>query len=213
MVSVQLKSVTQIFEGRVSSLRQRMAAIISGKRKNEVCDWWLSLIETRVDSYLSRHGYIPNSIPENYTDERPQSLEPVQHNLKLLEDTLAGRVDDEEFFEFISSTTKEIYEVLDVLKTEMAYLLHEDWSSWVSDVSLSDDVRKKLESDHAYLVEMKAMDEEIFRLKREKGPMSEKKRIEMTTVVPISGLLIARLQVYACELTTVLDIWAPKEGV
>ena len=83
--------------------------------------------------------------------------------------------------------------------------------------------------DLEYLLKMKAMDEEIRR-KREEEREKEREgrregegeaigekegergggRLEMTEVVPIAGLVMARFHLYDCELRTVLEIWGRK---
>ncbi len=147
-----------------------------------------------------------------------------------------------EFEEFIENATISIYSVLDNLMKEMEFIVRNDWielvyesqwfktdkeaQQWVASILakiLGESERNATQKDLEYLLKMKAMDEDI-RKKRKEREDSEKRgeetpdketsvmRLEMSEVVPIAGLLMARLHLYDCELRTVLEIWGRKGG-
>ena len=58
-----------------------------------------------------------------------------------------------------------------------------------------------MQEDYNYLTTMKEMDKE-YRINR-----TTKKKIELSNVVPMSGLVFARFHMYGCELGTALEMW------
>ena len=79
-----------------------------------------------------------------------------------------------------------------------------------------------LKRDHEYLVTMKEMDENIKKKRiaekdeeetkeGEGGEGGTKKGLEMTHVVPVAGLVMARFHIYECECLTALDLWDPAK--
>ena len=70
--------------------------------------------------------------------------------------------------------------------------------------------REFFEQDLNYLHEMKKMDNSI----RERWAAGEKEaeRLQMTSVVPMAGLVQARFSILECELRTALEMWSPKKS-
>ena len=97
---------------------------------------------------------------------------------------------------------------MDSLLDEVQYVIDGDWKECVGDrVKLTEEQQANIQKDHEYLMQMKAMDEEIRQKRKEKG--LEKSKLEITPVVPVSGLVFARLHMYARELETALEMWCP----
>jgi hypothetical protein len=175
-----------------------------------VCDWWLTYIEKEVDAFLCRHGYVENSIPPDYTDTPPSDLAVVSANLHLLEEIMKG--ESLEFVEFVQKTTTDVYVVLHKLIDEMKFVIDGSWVIHLGNmVLLSEKERDHLVCDWEYLLEMKKMDAEVED-KRSRG-IREEQKVEMTAVVPVAGLVVARFHICACELRTAIDIWRPKEPI
>ena len=114
----------------------------------------------------------------------------------------------------VGEVVKEVYEKVDSLREEMEFMLEKKWVGlplgveWGGDVELEEggEVMKR---DHEYLVKMKEMDEKIEKEKGE-GTM-EKKELELSDVVPMAGLVMARFHVYNCELNTAIGHWKTME--
>lgn len=59
--------------------------LIGGRRKEELTNWWLHLIEESVAKFIeSVPGMTPNAIPYQYLDQAPKSLEVIEKNLEIL---------------------------------------------------------------------------------------------------------------------------------
>ena len=66
--------------------------------------------------------------------------------------------------------------------------------------------------DLDYLKKMKKMDDEIYekrKMEKGKGKKGEEKTrgFQMTDVVPIAGLVMARFSMFECEHRTALELW------
>ena len=85
-------------------------------------------------------------------------------------------------------------------------------------MTLSDEQRKALEADIEYIRTMQKMDGEIIekRNKMRNGEIGvgdeEKGKAEMTSVVPVGGLIMARFHILECEHSTALLHWAKKRS-
>ena len=177
--------------------------MLNGTRKNEVCSWWLSFIERRADSFLVDMGYFLEALPQHYTDTPPESLDQVRVNLKLVQSAMQG---SDKLESFVDKTTTEVYQMLDQLMDDMLYVLEGDWAQFDLGVSPTDQEKEMVRRDLNYLIKMKEMDHEIQEKRKEM-----KKGLEMSEVVPVAGLVMARFHIYECECKTALDIWGPKD--
>jgi hypothetical protein len=119
---------------------------------------------------------------------------------------LKGR--DAEYDQFSDAITRDIYSILDSFLQDLEYVISQNWAPYFPDVTMSDSERHGVLMDLEYLLEMKKLDEEIS-LERKQGFVADKK-VEMSAVVPISGLVHARLHILSHELETVVDIWGSK---
>ena len=116
--------------------------------------------------------------------------------------------------ELLGEVVGEVYEVVDGLREEMEFMLEEKWVGlplggeveWGGE---GEEVGEVMRRDYEYLVKMKEMDEEIQEKLREGG--MEKKQLELSSVVPVSGLVMARFHVYNCELNTAIWHWETRE--
>jgi hypothetical protein len=246
--------------------------ITSGKKKNELMQWWLKTIEEKVEEFLKGTGFQLNSIPDDYTSVPPENIELVEKNLQILEDLVKRGVEQ---LEFIQLTTADIYVAINPFIEQMDYVLTlskvgfqisgyfllflflsfperkyvtemsiyfctssmPNIMSIISSFSLSQETptasltdleflsrnkrltnptlfdtdldRINFEKDLMYLRRMKEMDEQIA-AKWKAGELGAEK-LQMTDVVPVSGLVQARFSILECELRTVLEMWGPKK--
>ena len=74
----------------------------------------------------------------------------------------------------------------------------------------SDVERDSFQKDLAYLIRMRDMDAEI-RSKWSRGDASME-RVRMCDVVPVAGLVQARLSIIYCELQTAMELWGGRRG-
>jgi hypothetical protein len=124
--------------------------------------------------------------------------------------------DSDGFVSFIISTVEEVYTLLDTLIEEIEIVLdlaveevpfHEGEKMTLLTFPNFDipSVPNELTSDLAYLKKMKQMDEEI--VDQWKSGNREFKKVEMSHVVPVSGLIVGKVQMIAMELETAIEIW------
>lgn len=119
---------------------------------------------------------------------------------------LKGR--DPDYDHFSESISRDIYTVLQPFVDDLSYVISQNWTPYFPNISMSDGERHGVQMDLEYLLEMKKLDNEIS-AEREKG-FAEEKKVEMSAVVPISGLVHARLHILSQELETVVDIWGGR---
>jgi hypothetical protein len=202
LVMKEFQQRKQNVTARLEELRERMEMIIDGTRKRQVCAWWLSYIESEEDVFLQNQGYHLDCLPYNYTTEPPQDMETVQKNLVILRTMLHQSTP--ELNSLLKRLMNEIYTVLDELLSETKFALEYKEGSEPSE--FFEQHRVSLERDMEYLLKMKSMDEEI-KSRRESGIL-QATRVQMTDVVPVGGLVMARLHILECELRTALELWA-----
>ena len=121
----------------------------------------------------------------------------------------------------VGEVVGEVYEVVEGLMEEMEFMLEGGWAGlplgvgweggWggFGDIELEEG-GERMRRDYEYLVEMKEMDAEIEEGKRE-GKVEKKKGLELSAVVPVAGLVMARFHVYFCEINTAIDHWKMVE--
>ena len=177
-------------------------------------------MKKRVYKFLSGHGYQVNCIPYNYTEERPADINAVQSQAVLLAEVLNFRVDLYGFRPFLEDLVDAIHERISGFMVELRAALCiltgintfskeriEAWLQERSEGAGADqaDARqavKDLFEDYLYLMEMKSMDD-VW--KNGKTPTATK--LQLTQVVPISGLAVGVVIRLEQEVATVLELW------
>lgn len=147
-------------------------------------------------------GYCPNSLPEHYTIVAPADISIVAENLLLIEKILKDNTYGT--YDFVDHVTDEIYEhYITPLLNDLHFVL--SGNSIRFDNPLDESMCR---SDVEYLEEMRQMDLEIKQ--NIKSDQLKSSKFTLTKVVPIAGLLMARITIIECELRTALEIWAKK---
>ena len=70
-----MKNKKKFIDSQFYKLLKLLEDIISGEKKNEVCSWWLELIERRVDDYLQALNFDLDAVPDDYTTTKPPNME------------------------------------------------------------------------------------------------------------------------------------------
>lgn len=115
-----LQVIQNLFDQKMSIVNAALEEITSGKKKNELMQWWLKTIEEKVEEFLKGTGFQLNSIPDDYTSVPPENVEVVEKNLQLLEDLVKRGVEQ---LEFIQLTTTAIYVAINPFIEQMDYVL------------------------------------------------------------------------------------------
>jgi hypothetical protein len=204
----EIQRYYEFFDSHFDNICNRLADVVDGSRKERVTDWWLRLIDEKSKSLLREKGFVEGAVPYNYLDEPPSDLAIVSNNLEIVTQLMSGS-DFEVLRTLISQVTSEIYREVDLLIAELEFVLKlqvDDVINPICDVSLpSDHQRMSLQNDLDYLKTMKVMDEEI-----RQRELDSKIKVEMSQVVPIGGLIMARFHILECELRTTLFQWNPS---
>ena len=231
MVSQEIESHLTLAKTRLQSFTKRLQMVINGTSKNDVCSWWLNHIHEETDQFLKKQGFDLEALPPDYTDTPPKDISIVERNQQILMELLKvdedngdrgddgddGKCDgeskhsDESLDQFVDETVQRVYERLDELMSEMEFVLQRGWESFILDefrFEYSESDFDSLRKDYEYLKKVKAMDQQI-KMEEKKG--KEKKRVEMSEVVPVAGLVMARFHIYDCEISTILDLWGQKK--
>jgi hypothetical protein len=182
-----------------------MQMILDGRRKQHLCDWWLAYIETECDKFLVEHGYNKDCLSDDYMERAPKDLDVVKENLELVHNLMVV-TPNSDLDRLIVRVTTEVYTVLDEFIVDTEYVLNTKKTERNALEYLK--YRSSLRKDVEYLLKMKAMDEEIQK-RRQNGEVETGRKLEMTDVVPIGGLVMARLHVIDCELRTAIEVWSP----
>jgi hypothetical protein len=190
----------QAIDIKLSILQDRMQMIIDGRRKRELCDWWLALIETECNKFLSDHGYNKDCLPNDYMNKPPKDLNIVKENLELIQNLMTVTPQNLSTLDkLITRITNYIYVILDEFIIDIRYVLG----------TVDHKQNESLEKDLNYLLRMKEMDEEI-QIRRQTGNLEVSGVMMMNDVVPIGGLVMARFHVMECELKTAIELWGPR---
>ena len=162
----------------------------------------MGFIEQRADKILEQLGYVKDALPYNYTDVAPPSLKVVRKNLKIIQEVILKNADSESHLpRLIARSARLVHEILSPFRNDMEVLLQLLPTHFPSETGSIPRIQKDLD----YLTKMKEMDEELF--ERLEGEDFQSVSVEMTDVVPISGLLMGRFHMVECELRTALEIW------
>lgn len=198
--------------------------IINGHRKEQLTDWWLTLIDRRVNQYLEEQGYRPEALPEDYIRDCPQDLDVVRANLKLVQEVIDIKGPKRQATkQFIEELKALIYREIDAFAAENKCLLQQTlrlkardfqaggpWQTLVKEASskapeqVQNWVRDFLE-DYQYIEEMKRMEEVEF--VEEGGDQ----KLRLSAVVPISGLIVGKFSILENELSTALSFWEERQ--
>ena len=81
----------------VATAAEALDALLSGRAKRELVQWWLALCEARATAYLAQRGLAAGVLPYNYLDTPPASLRAVRTNLEVLDSVLGSGLP--EFYE------------------------------------------------------------------------------------------------------------------
>src|SRR5206468_793058 len=101
-----------------------------------------------------------------------------------------------------------VYEKMSVLMDEIKFTVNGEWRRYVPEIEMTDAQAKNLQDDLDYLMEVKAMDDELDQL-RMSGDRSAQP-LTITAVVPVAGLIIARFYVHAVNFTNALERWESR---
>lgn len=199
--------------------------VLNGVKKRELTEWYLDHIENSVDEWLkTTHGFDFDAIPPNYLEHPPRGghLHHVRDNVFIIEQVKS--MDNAKFspLQLMSSLRSEVYVKIDEFLDNLCVIISEklnlavDFGNIRTICSGIMDESIKLDQDDPetawicecmkdvdYILEMKDCEEITF----------TKKKLQLSRVVPITGLIFSRFLRIENELMTVLDVWAHLDRV
>ena len=192
-----------------------MEELIKGTTKQQLTEWWLNLIESKVERFLMQKNFKFSAIPENYLDEPTKDISGLRSNLALLQEILKP---SDDCLQLINGLKNTIYPKIETFcQNTIVMLARAVGMETTTDLTLVEAkyAEKKAAmspenilwidntcKDVHYLMEMKRMEDLI-----DTQSVEQKKEVEMTSVVPISGLVMCRFMIYSNMLHTCIDIY------
>ncbi|PRP76536.1 hypothetical protein PROFUN_15078, partial [Planoprotostelium fungivorum] len=85
MIKARLQRYLSICQSAREHLEMDIKTFTSGSTKNQITDWWLTLIREEVDSFLRRIDFCHDAVPTNYIEKQPEDMARVRNNLSLVE--------------------------------------------------------------------------------------------------------------------------------
>ena len=212
MVVLHAESLRAALDDYLSLLESRLGSIVHAQRKNALSTWWLEFVIKAVDGFLEECGYIADAVPSNYTDVRPGDMDLIAVNADILADALEPG--NEAVMDLVDEVVEQVYTIVDEFMEDIESALQCDWRALLGDEGAdSCEVRKaSLQADLAYLQRMRSMDRGILENSGEKGSTGEStaRKITMSDVVPIGGLVMGRFHMYEVEILTVMEMWQER---
>ena len=205
-VTAEVQSTCDSLEEKCDSLLERLRDVVDGSRKKKVTDWWLTYIGDKTLQFLEIRGFVTDALPFDYLDKPPNDIQVVLSNVSLLKRILSGDLQSE-LIGFVDRVTSEVYSELNHFRSELEIAIEYEWASLGINIFISKNQRTMMRCDLQYLQEMKEMDEEIKRERTEGREERKGKKLEMTHVVPVGGLILAKFHIYLCEHETALVQW------
>eukprot|EP01103_Thecamoeba_quadrilineata_P000113 TRINITY_DN1008_c0_g2_i1.p1 TRINITY_DN1008_c0_g2~~TRINITY_DN1008_c0_g2_i1.p1 ORF type:complete len:833 (+),score=198.07 TRINITY_DN1008_c0_g2_i1:387-2885(+) len=242
--SVLLREMTSRLVMSLEFLNIEREMLLSGRRKRELTDWWLGLVDSAVRGFLVARGFDFNVVPANYCDEPPSSLEAVHSNLRIVQNVILlastavvnGGINTVRNFvsrlahdiyvridEFVRNVRALVCELAGVDLSELplgppASSASDSFKSEASTASMLQNVLKQkkeriqketrvqikeLMRDYEYIVEMK-------RLEIDAEDVNGGGKLQLSTAVPVRGLIFGSFVRLEKELNTVVEIWEPR---
>eukprot|EP01104_Vermistella_antarctica_P018385 TRINITY_DN6778_c0_g1_i1.p1 TRINITY_DN6778_c0_g1~~TRINITY_DN6778_c0_g1_i1.p1 ORF type:complete len:1084 (-),score=300.94 TRINITY_DN6778_c0_g1_i1:78-3329(-) len=212
------RDIVAVAQSTDKFLRKSMDEFIEGKRKADLTEWWLKLIDHRVDKFLEDRGFILNAIPEDYIEERPEDFDAIRHNLAILKLAIKPSTDlNGEMLVLVNKLKAEIMPKIDeFVCVTISVLAHRlnlpgDKPNVANVVrtfctqrsTLPEETQVWMENaikDIGYLIKMKKMEAGF--------DPTHSQKLALTDVVPISGLIIGRLHILENMINTCMDVWS-----
>jgi Ankyrin repeats (3 copies) len=223
LLHLRFIAVQQLVNDAMRSLEARALEALDGTQKAEVTDAWLGMIDGEVAEFLRARGFRADAIPDDYIQRPPSDLAVVERQHELISEMLDPNKDLHGVKQFVVQLRGQIYELIDsfqhdlhaVLRYQLrvdaqhsfdlarAHLILDNLGTdGIIDPSLLTLCVQAI-GDLEYIEMMRAMEADFASATKPKG-------LHLSTVVPISGLILAKFHIIEQEFNTVLDVWKPR---
>ena len=68
----------------LQTLEEKKQEIVSGQAKRELTHWYIHLIGTSTDKFLSDSGFIHSCVPYDYVDQAPDDMDAIHRNYTVI---------------------------------------------------------------------------------------------------------------------------------
>ncbi|MDP2436776.1 MAG: hypothetical protein Q8P67_13585, partial [archaeon] len=222
-------------DSKLQNISDLVLDIIEGRRKRVLCEQWHKNLHNNVVAFLSALGFIHDTLPADYIRHPPVNLGQAEINLGLIRQVLDPTNDIHRVRQFLTRCIAETYQLIDPFLVEMSTVLCnqlrlDDPSSLldldrVTELELEITGRSRMSRrasmnpvttsklvnlvrDLQYLLVMKKMDAAWLESINE--PEAKQQKLELSQVVPVTGLVMGRFHMFENELATALSVWLPK---
>lgn len=194
-----------------------------GMKKTKLTQWWLDLIKSKTNEFLTALEYDFTAVPDNYIDQAPESLSKVEKNSLILHQLMDRSSDKYETNKKLIIPLKtQIYIKIDLFIEQAKEILKEEditvekcnWDELIQLVKATysqpfeEAICEKIISlikDLQYLENMKKYEFEYYTTEK-----SQQEKGELSDIVPITGLIIGRIHRLENETRTCLEVWSKK---
>ena len=233
-----LKNSSELTLSRIEATRE---SIISGAQKRIITEKWLQMIDVSVITFLMGRGFSPDSVPSDYISQPPEDILVIQAQHHLLQQILDPSADLYGLRAFVASLATQIRAIIDEYIVDMVSVLVSDLHiADLPEIDPSGDpillptIQRYIDrfktaistfspeapppdpdccakyaaliDDLEYLHEMLVIESELH------TAPSTAKRLAISSVVPVSGLIMSKFHIIEQELATILEVWkaSPK---
>ena len=216
-----LRRYIQVCDSVLDYLQLQKQLLVNGTKKQEITEWWLSLIDLKVNAFLERIGYEFSAVPENYILEPPKSLDTIRDNLTIIQAILDPNDNTYDVKGLIRDLQAQIYPKIDLFirnaGTAIADQLGLEGSSFSLPTATAafNQLRATLDEQQATWIDDLLKDiEYLTKIKElEERPPTEGSFSDHLDIVPMSGLIVGSFYRFENELKTVLEVWADDRHV
>jgi hypothetical protein len=202
------------------ALQERIRALIDGRQKGVISDWWLELIESRTHQFLLDAGFHQNCYPANYIEWPPANMKLVRDNMHLLSCMLDPHNEQHGVRAFVQRLSSVIYARLDRFVADVICVFCIEFGRAPDPNTPLDELRRLLEGNGVRLQDTQqkllenALDDieyvhTMHEMEEAFGATSgEPAMLKLTAVVPVSGLIMSAFVRRQKELETVEEVWS-----
>eukprot|EP01094_Clydonella_sp_ATCC50884_P008522 TRINITY_DN1803_c0_g1_i5.p1 TRINITY_DN1803_c0_g1~~TRINITY_DN1803_c0_g1_i5.p1 ORF type:complete len:1157 (+),score=158.63 TRINITY_DN1803_c0_g1_i5:118-3471(+) len=195
----------------IDELEIQRKSLQSGDAKNEMVEWWLNLIDMKVNVFLESYDYHMGAVPDNYIETAPENLEHVHANKHILMRILRSVKSGEDSYmvkPFIEGLKSRIFPVIEQFVHDLTTILEEELGDGAcADLPAAKQTAKYKfpekwvlagVKDLVYISEMMKMEDPDY-------PRD-------AHIIPISGLVLSVFTRLEYECNTVIDLFGWKRG-
>ena len=224
LVRERLDRLSAFCRQTLAFLDNQSVLVVNGTKKQEITSWWLSVIQQRVQRFLTGLHFDFEAVPYDYIDTPPNSLETIRTNLKIIQEILDRSNDIHNVQQLLDNVKEDVYPKINLFLDNAKAALCEKLNLSLKDFSVEaardmlneherDLKDQKDEPEHqelwgVWMVGLLQDIEYLETIKRlEEEPVAGKGNLN---VVPITGLVMSAFIRRETELRTVLEVWDPS---